>query len=95
MTRLEEQWDALQRELAGQAKRDTEMHRDIFRLIEKQDERMDREHDERVALSADLRSLVAQVASEVRNIATKLAVAGTILVVAANVLGPLLVRNLP
>ena len=95
MTRLEEQWDAFQRELASQAKRDTDMHQNIFRLIEKQDERMDREHDERVALSGDLRALVAQVASDVRNIATKLAIAGTVLIVAANVLGPFIVRNWP
>lgn len=93
MTRLEEQWDAFQRELTGTVKRDTEMHTRILVLIEKQDERMDREHDALVKLAGDLRSLVADVASDVRNIATKLAIAGTVLVVAANILGPLIVKN--
>lgn len=81
--------------MRGQALRDADLHRDIFRLIEKLDERGDREHIERLALANDLRTLVANVASDVRVIVTKLAIAGTVLVVAANIGGPLLVKLWP
>ena len=92
VTRIEEQLLSLQREIAGQAKRDTQIHHDILQLLDKMDERMDWEHDERIKLGQDLRLLVATVASDVRAIATRLTIFGTLLVVAANILGPLAVK---
>lgn len=83
VTRVEEQLSAMSRELAGQAIRDRDMHQNILRLIEKQDERMDREHDERLQLTSQLQNLVSRVA-----------IVGGVIVVAANILAPLAIKLL-
>lgn len=87
---------ALAAEMRGQAKRDAALHSEIFKLIEKQDrlmekqdERMDREHDERVQLSIDIRELVKEVALQVRDVTTRLAVIGAVIIIGANILGPI------
>lgn len=95
VTRLEEQMAASMAALRSQANRDGQLHRDIFSLIEKLDARMDVEHDERVRLAADIKGIVKDVASDVRNIATKLTILGAALIVAANIIGPIVVRYWP
>jgi predicted DNA-binding ribbon-helix-helix protein len=99
VTRLEEQFTAFQVEMRSQVKRNDDLHRDMYRLIEKLDERIDLEREARLNLASDLRTVVRDVASEVRVLATKVALVGGVLIIAANIVGPIvapiIVRSIP
>jgi hypothetical protein len=81
VTRLEEQFVALSRLMERQIYLDGRVHRDLQRIVEKYDERADREHDAVLLLGVELRSLVKTAA-----------IVGGIIVVIANIAAPLAVR---
>lgn len=72
---------ALASAMERQIRVDTEVHRDTLMLLSKMDERIDKEHDERMALTADLRAL-----------ATKVAIVGGLALMVAQIAGPVIVK---
>lgn len=83
MTRLEERLDALVRAMERQILLDNQVHAEVMRLIGKLDGQADREHDALALLSSDLRTFVKAAA-----------LVGTLLIILANVVGPIVVKRL-
>lgn len=91
VTRLEERFDALVRTMERQILLDTQVHADALRLITKLDDRSDSETAQRLQLAQDFRVMISNLASDVRSLATKIAIIGGALIVLANIIGPILV----